>query len=222
MVVYQGYRLVSVRRFGRLGAGFVKYWWRDREDLVRTLRTYYLFGAFLAKSSVDLFFVCRFGSLCLFESMAVVAFFVKVGLRLCWLYVLHKCSTGQVLADGISKWPYMSVVQRLVPAVNSEANGWRRLWCCWRMTAQICCPKADASGRWRRNSFVQCPVPATGGEVNGWCGLWRCCFVVCWCVYLLVVQVVLLCVGYQRTSTAMFANLTRLSVRHLLPRWPKG
>lgn len=104
--------------------------------------------SFWAKSSGELFFVCWFGSLCLFESMAVVAFFVKVGLRLCWLYLLHKCSTGLVLAGGISKWSYMSVVQRLVPAVNSEANGWRRLRCYWRMTAQICCPKVDASGRW--------------------------------------------------------------------------
>lgn len=154
MVVYQGYLLVSVRRFGRLGVGFVKYWWRDREDLVRTLRTYCLFGAFFAKLSVELFFVCRFSSLCLFESTAIVAFFVKVGLRLCWLYVLHKCSTGQVLAGDISKWPYMSVVQRLVPAVNSEANGWRRLRCCCWMSTQIFCPKVDASGRWRSKLIV--------------------------------------------------------------------
>lgn len=87
---------------------------------------------------------CRF---CLFESMAVVAIFVKVCLRLCWLYVLHLCSTGQVLSDGAFKCSYVSVLQRLVPAVKSEANGWRRLRCCWRMTAQICCPKVDASGR---------------------------------------------------------------------------
>lgn len=104
---------------------------------------------FMIKSSGELFFLCRFGSLCLFESMAVVAFFVKVGLRLCWLYVLHLCSTGLVLAGAISKWPYMSVVQRLVPVANAALNLWRRLWCCWRMTAQICCPKVDASGRWR-------------------------------------------------------------------------
>lgn len=109
---------------------------------------------FFAKSSGELFFACRFGSLCLFESMAVVAFFVKVGLRLCWLYVLHKCSTGQVLAGGISKWPYMSVVQRLVPAVNSEANGWRRLRCCWRMTSQFFCTEQGASGGWRSKLIV--------------------------------------------------------------------
>lgn len=110
--------------------------------------------SFWAKSSVELFFVCRFGSLCLFESMAVVAFFVKVGLRLCWLYVLHLCSTGQVLSDGAFKCSYVSVLQRLVPAVKSEANGWRRLRCCWRMKAQICCAKTDASGRWRSKLIV--------------------------------------------------------------------
>lgn len=107
-----------------------------------------------AKLSDELYFVCRFDNFFCFGVRLKLLFFVQDGLRLCWLYVLHKCSTGQVLAGGISMWPYMSVVQRLVPAVNSEANGWRRLRCCWRMTAQICCPKADASGGWRSKLIV--------------------------------------------------------------------